>query len=404
MKILLSAFACAPSQGSEPEVGLRTVAAAARAHDVWLLVNHEHAEFLASVDLGPRVEVVPVPLVWGIAARTPGLAEQHLAYALWQRRARRVARDLHERIGFDLAHHVTLSSWWTDVGVAGLGIPLVAGPLSGAVNCPIGLFPVLGPRGAAEHAARWGVRALGGARPSVRRNLASASHLLANNQAVLAKVPSGPVAELFPHTISTDIAGTPTPGRSGDDIVFAGRLPSWKGGTLAVRALSHLRHPSARLVVCGDGADRGRMERLASARGVTDRLVFAGKLSRDELLARVAGAAALLHPSVQEEGGMAVAEGLALGTPVVVLDRGGPPATASMFPDSPSTVVRATTPEATARRLAGALDEILAAPAPAPGIRTPSVDYAGGLLAVYESCKRGGSRSSASTNRGLLRK
>ena len=42
MKGLLSAYACEPGKGSEPEVGLRTVVAAAQRHDVWVITRQNN--------------------------------------------------------------------------------------------------------------------------------------------------------------------------------------------------------------------------------------------------------------------------------------------------------------------------------------------------------------------------
>ena len=44
MKILISAYACEPNKGSEPEVGFRVVLAAARDHEVWVLTRKNNIE------------------------------------------------------------------------------------------------------------------------------------------------------------------------------------------------------------------------------------------------------------------------------------------------------------------------------------------------------------------------
>jgi hypothetical protein len=41
MKVLLSALACEPDKGSEPEVGFRALLAAASHHEVWVLTLPE---------------------------------------------------------------------------------------------------------------------------------------------------------------------------------------------------------------------------------------------------------------------------------------------------------------------------------------------------------------------------
>jgi hypothetical protein len=46
MRILLSAYACEPGKGSEQEVGLRIMLAAAQRHDVWVLTRENSIPLL----------------------------------------------------------------------------------------------------------------------------------------------------------------------------------------------------------------------------------------------------------------------------------------------------------------------------------------------------------------------
>jgi glycosyltransferase involved in cell wall biosynthesis len=91
---------------------------------------------------------------------------------------------------------------------------------------------------------------------------------------------------------------------------------------LAVRALA--RAPSeVRLVFLGEGSERRPLERLAKRLKVEDRVVFEGQVSRSEVLRRLAEASAVVFTGLREEGGIALAEALLLGVPVIVLAHGG---------------------------------------------------------------------------------
>jgi glycosyltransferase involved in cell wall biosynthesis len=79
----------------------------------------------------------------------------------------------------------------------------------------------------------------------------------------------------------------------------------------------------AKLVIIGEGPQRERLEELANALGVADRVEFVRWLSREELFVRMSSAEVLLFPSF-EGGGMVVLEAMANGLPVVCLDFGGP--------------------------------------------------------------------------------
>ncbi len=74
-----------------------------------------------------------------------------------------------------------------------------------------------------------------------------------------------------PASVPVRAAGSTGPLR----LAFAGRLTHEKGVDLLLRALARMEAP-AHLRILGDGPERGALERLAGALGVTDRVQFLG--------------------------------------------------------------------------------------------------------------------------------
>ncbi len=110
--------------------------------------------------------------------------------------------------------------------------------------------------------------------------------------------------------------------------IFAGRLVGLKGVAVAVRALAEepLREVGARLLVVGDGPERVRLEQLASDLSVRARVIFHGALPHAELPALYAAADVGVFPSVGAEAfGIAIAEVMSCGKPVVASHIGGIP-------------------------------------------------------------------------------
>jgi glycosyltransferase involved in cell wall biosynthesis len=104
------------------------------------------------------------------------------------------------------------------------------------------------------------------------------------------------------------------PGRR---VAFLGRLDWMKGVDLAIAAV--LQHPEAQLLLAGPDQIglRAILEpRLTQADGAC-RGRFVGAVEGREKWAFLAGADVLLAPSVKESFGIAVAEALAIGTPVI---------------------------------------------------------------------------------------
>jgi glycosyltransferase involved in cell wall biosynthesis len=148
-------------------------------------------------------------------------------------------------------------------------------------------------------------------------------------------------------------------------VVVARRLVPRMGIEVLVKAWSAVASaaPGARLVVVGDGPQRGELERLAS-RGCPDGSVdFLGTVDEDGLRTCYAAANLMVVPSTELEGyGLVVLEALAMGRPVVVSDAGGLPEAVAAL--DPSLVVPAGDAEALAARILAAADGSRPLPAP----------------------------------------
>jgi glycosyltransferase involved in cell wall biosynthesis len=81
--------------------------------------------------------------------------------------------------------------------------------------------------------------------------------------------------------------------------------------------------PDAAYLVVGTGDDRPRLERLAGAAGVSDRVVFAGQVPDGDLADCLALADVFAMPSTGEGFGIAFLEAAASGLPVIGGSRDG---------------------------------------------------------------------------------
>ena len=106
--------------------------------------------------------------------------------------------------------------------------------------------------------------------------------------------------------------------------VSMGRMLHWKGFDLGMEAFARAAIPKSSYWLIGDGPERERLKQLAARRGIADRVVFWGRLSRPQTLAKLAECHALVHPSLHESGGLVCLEAMAAGRPVICLDHGGP--------------------------------------------------------------------------------
>jgi glycosyltransferase involved in cell wall biosynthesis len=141
-----------------------------------------------------------------------------------------------------------------------------------------------------------------------------------------------PTERIFVRRIGIDTqnfvpAGLPISQR-GPNILFLGRLVEKKGAAYLLTAFEALRrlHPTAQLVIAGDGPERAALESRAAVIGGVR---FTGSFSRDEAQALLAVARVFCLPSVTAASGdaeglpLVILEAQASGVPVVTSARGG---------------------------------------------------------------------------------
>ena len=104
-------------------------------------------------------------------------------------------------------------------------------------------------------------------------------------------------------------------GLDGFTLLAVGHLVPVKAQHLAVAALARL--PDVRLLIAGNGPERGALLRLAQELGVAGRVSFLGALPQAELRDYYGAADALVLPSAREGWANVLLESMACGTPVI---------------------------------------------------------------------------------------
>ena len=334
MKVLVSAFTCGPSGGSEPGQGWAWTLAAARENEVWVLTRCIPADRLEQVIAEQALtglQVVYVdPPPW-IRRWFRGGLGLRLSYLSWQRRAARAARQLHDEIGFDLVHHLTFANVWLPSGASAVDAPFVLGPVGGGPRITLRMWPELGVRGAAMESLRIAAQMVSRLNPVVRRGWRKAQVILVQNRETLEALPRHHRHKCRIRQNAVMEKASAPPGSHGDCgaastqsrrvAMFAGRLVAWKGPGLAVRAIAELSDWD--LVIVGSGPELPRLRRLVHDLRLDERVEFVEWLPREDLQKALAGANVVVVPSLRDDGPNIVAEAQALGRPVAGFDEGG---------------------------------------------------------------------------------
>src|SRR5207249_1386715 len=110
-------------------------------------------------------------------------------------------------------------------------------------------------------------------------------------------------------------------------VYYVGRMVPEKGLSVLIDAVPLVlqQWPSVKFVLAGGGGYANDLRAKASALGVADNIIFAGRVSDEvrDALFKVADCA--VFPSLYEPFGIVALEAMAAGTPVVVSEVGGLP-------------------------------------------------------------------------------
>jgi glycosyltransferase involved in cell wall biosynthesis len=119
-------------------------------------------------------------------------------------------------------------------------------------------------------------------------------------------------------------------GIGNDDIVVvsACRLVGWKGIQYAIKAVARLMREGHAItyVIIGDGEQKPELQALAKTLGVESRILFPGGQNNSELPRYYSVATVAVFPSIGiETFGIAIAEAMSCGVPVISTAVGGIP-------------------------------------------------------------------------------
>jgi glycosyltransferase involved in cell wall biosynthesis len=345
LKVLVAAYACDPSRGSEMAVGWSWVTAIARNHEVWVITadwQRENIErFIAcSGETSANLHfefVTPKPWhyndvkwFWRACERSTLKPLMHCAYTIWQREAFRLACELNEKVQFDLAHQLTFVGFRFPGRLWKLEIPFVWGPIGGLENVPWQLLPSMGFRGAFYYGARNVVNfahktLLRGPRRALRRADAAIA-ATSSIQAEISRwysVPSEVICEVglpFEPAVELTRRGPREPLK----LAWSGRHLPGKALQLLLRAL-HAVHDCVdwRLEIWGDGPCRSSWQKLASRLGISARCTWRGEVPRDEALRGLRRAHVFVITSLKDLTSSVTIEALAQGVPVICPDHCG---------------------------------------------------------------------------------
>lgn len=337
LKILVSAYACEPGRGSEPEVGWQWIRQLARKHDVWVMTRANNRIEIERSDISkkyPNVRFEYVDLPRWARFWKKGNRGVHVYYTLWQVLALFRGFKVYQREKIDLSHHLTFSPIYRTPLISWLPIPFMWGPIGAGEVLPFQYWSLF----TFPQKVREVLRVL------IRKSIVWSPFVyLATRKAGLIVAATHETRQSLPRHFQDKVVveaqigmNLETSEECGDSIkrdgVFsiltAGRHVYWKGHILIVRAFAKFLDrtcAAAELVVLSDGPEHNRLKEEANRLNISSHVKFLKWLpSREDVFRQYARADVFAYCSFFECGGYVVLEAMACGLPVVSIQLGGP--------------------------------------------------------------------------------
>ncbi|MBD3414624.1 MAG: glycosyltransferase [Candidatus Aminicenantes bacterium] len=341
MKVLISAYAFNPIGSmqlhpGEDLVGWKLVQQINKHHKVWVLTHGYNREaVLEEMAKGELegVQVIFVNLTWLKKLLYKVGFGERIYYYIWQFAAWQKARQLHRRVGFDLAHQVTFGNDWIPSFIgAFLPVPFIWGPVGGGQTVPPELLKEFSFYGRFAEKSRVAAQWVGRRLWTRRRLVKRAEAILVCNQETKQKIPKKYHSKVHYFPVNgidkKEIGPVPKKKENQEDflVLTAGRLHRLKGFDLAVKAF-HLfcqENQNTQFQIVGSGREKKNLESLIERSGLEYRVKIMPWVQRKELLNLMQKCDVFLFPSLRDGGGAVVVEAMAQGKPVVGLNIGGP--------------------------------------------------------------------------------
>lgn len=341
MKILFDCFSCSPYYGSDEGIGWMWPYIMRKNHEVWALVRSDRRfdieKYCSKYNISDMHFIYcDIPEWMNFYYRKKnknknGTLDFLFYQFLWQYPAYRAAKKYNSKVKFDIIHHVATNDFRLLGRLYKLNIPYIIGPIGGAQTVPKGIESYVN-----EHQKnelfRKAINRLSVSLPGYSKALKKANKIYFSNVETFNYLKPY-LNDLKKAEIMTEVAidkdkfKTPSfENDPNDNILFlwAGRMEYRKGLQLLIEVLSELPiEKKWKLVLCGDGSERTKLQKQCVEKKLQDRVIFKGKLSGEDLQKQYEQANVFVFPSLRETTGTVIVEAMSNGLPVICLNLGG---------------------------------------------------------------------------------
>jgi glycosyltransferase involved in cell wall biosynthesis len=336
-RILLCAYACDPSKGSEPGGGWEWVLELSKHRYITVVTRSKNRKAIEAALEGfarkHRIDFIYFDLPRFLQKIKKGEFGASWYYYLWQLALGLKLRREEAKRQFSYAHHVTFGAAWRPSALGLSGIPYLLGPVGGAELIPHSCWPILGFKETLFEILRRVILTISiNLDPFVILTLKRAKQVLATSTDTYSNLPLyvRRKCTVFPQfgVYTRRQPSCPTNELRNDrlDILFAGRPYRRKGIFLALEAFSEHRRsfPDSKMTVLCPPPYGDRIMNSLEINKAENISIISRFVSRSEIKAIYASHDVFLYPSLRDAWGRVILEAMSEGLIPIVLAGGGP--------------------------------------------------------------------------------
>jgi glycosyltransferase involved in cell wall biosynthesis len=381
MNILLSAFACDPSKGSEASNGYNwATGLAAMGYEVTCLTRSVHKASIEKVPTPVNLKFVYVDLSGFEKLYSASQASMYLYYILWQKKAQKIASDLHRKSSFHLAHHVTWGSIQMGSYLYKLNIPFIFGPAGGGQVAPEKFQKYFQEFWSSETKRSAVSSFLQTFNPAYKKMLKYSSVVLVANEDTMQLVSNHKSSGIYktfdfalPHSFFPVRIEENKSIASAFKLLWVGRFMPRKGLMLVMDVMLKLKDQKhVSLTIVGDGEMTKRLYEFINLHQLNN-VQLTGKVTHEEVKELYESHDAFFFTSLRDSCPVQLLEAMAFGLPVITLNLHGQ---AEIVNDNTGIKVPVSDPEETVKLLKDAILELSSDEKRFNGMRHAAFEFA----------------------------
>lgn len=333
MNILYIAYSCKPNKGSEEKIGWNIPVVAAKYHNVFVVTKLEHKEPIEAYLKENHIDNIKFFYVDinNIYKKIFKGIMYSRRLNIWHKNAYPVVKEICKKEKIDIIHQITPIEF-RSIGDYGdiENTKFVCGPLGGGEFMPPS-FKVYAKGNLFVERAREMLNDRAKAKFSSTGKLSKCDYIMFANretQQYLSDLTRSIKTKLyFDNGISEDdISKSVKKANNKLTILVAGRLAYRKGHLFLLDVLKDLdKHFDYECRIIGEGPMEKKLKKKVSMYGLSDKVVFTGRIPFEQMTKEYENASVFVMPSIRETTGAVLLESMANGIPLVTIDKFGGP-------------------------------------------------------------------------------